>query len=128
MSKPKQPLELAIIKGATKKNPQRYTGDVIRNENALGKPPKHMTKEQIAAWEELEEHALPGVLTASDRFIVEIAASLMAEMRRDPDKFPVGRYSQLKSCLFRLGLSPSDRQNITTPKKPAGNGFSQFLE
>lgn len=126
MARHKQPAELAKLKGADRQNPQRYRKVPPKSADPLGKAPAHLSGAAAEAWVELEKCALPGVLTGSDRFVMEIAASLLAEFRRDRDEFKAAKYSHLISCLARLGLTPADRQKLGTEKPPEGNPFDEF--
>ncbi|KAB7769353.1 hypothetical protein [Xanthomonas maliensis] len=126
MARHKQPDELARLKGADKQNPQRYKRQVPKSKAALGKAPDHLSPEAISAWKELEKHALPGVLTGADRFVMEVAASLLAEFRNSPPDFKAAKYSHLIGCFARLGLSPADRQKLGTEKPPEENAFNEF--
>jgi len=124
--KPKQPLALAILKGADKKDPQRYRDPTAQSDEPLGDHPG-LSGHALKAWRDLEKNSIPGVLTGADRFMMEIAATLLGEFRDDPSEFAVGKYGQLISCLARLGLSPADRQKVRAPEKPKSNdGFNQF--
>ncbi len=127
MARHKQPEKLAKLKGADKKNPQRYRTEPPVNKHALGDPPPHMKEKAQEIWYELVQHALPGVITASERFIFEIASNLMAEYRTDPVEFAATKYTHLIGCLGRLGLSPSDRQKLGMPGgKEKENEFEEF--
>lgn len=126
MGRHKQPAAIARLKGADKKDPQRYRTTCITADIALGDPPEHLSSHTAEAWTHLALYATPGVLTGHDRFIVEIAACLLADMRADPLTFPAGKLSQLVSCLARMGLTPSDRQRIRIPAPSTANPFDEF--
>ncbi|WP_019303621.1 hypothetical protein [Xanthomonas oryzae] len=126
MARHKQPDELARLKGADKQNPQRYKRQTPKSTVALGQPPNHLPEDVAAAWKEIETCALPGVLTCSDRFVMEIAASLLAEFRANRADFKAAKYSHLIGCLARLGLTPADRQKLGTEKQPEDNPFNEF--
>lgn len=126
MARHKQPAELAQLKGADKKNPQRYAKTAPKSGKPLGKAPAHLPEDVAEAWRELERCALPGVLTASDRFVMEVAASLLAEFRANRAEFKAAKYSHLIGCLARLGLTPADRQKLGTEKPAEGNPFDEF--
>ena len=127
MARHKQPRELAELKGAHKHDPQRYKNTPPKNKHGLGDPPAHMEEKAKEIWYELLSHALPGVLTASERFVFEILSNLMAEYRADPKGFATMKYSTMIGCLAKLGLSPTDRQKlgVTKDDKPA-NEFEDF--
>ncbi len=126
MARHKQPAELAKLKGAEKKNPQRYRKEAPTTGKALGKPPAGLPEDVVTAWKELEKSSLPGVLTSADRFVMEVAASLLAEFRANRAEFKAAKYSHLIGCLARLGLTPADRQKLGTEKPREGNPFDEF--
>lgn len=126
MARHKQPAELAKLKGADKRNPQRYTKEPPKSGKPLGKPPAHLEQDVVDAWKELEKCALPGVLTASDRFIMEVASSLLAEFRANSTEFKAAKYSHLIGCLARRELTPTDRQKLGAERPQEGNPFDQF--
>jgi phage terminase small subunit len=126
MANHKQARELAALKGATRRHPERYRDEVPKSGYALGDVPAHMTAEAQTAWLEIETYSLLGVLTGSDRFILEIACELLADFRAAPKAFKVGKFSQLISCLGRLGLTPSDRQRLGVVKPKEPNPFDAF--
>lgn len=126
MARHKQPAELAKLKGADKRNPQRYKTEAPKTGKALGKVPGHLPEEVSKVWKELEKCALPGVLTSADRFIMEVASSLLSEFRANRGEFVAAKYSHLIGCLARLGLTPADRQKLGTEKTPEGNQFDEF--
>lgn len=126
MARHKQPREVAELKGADKRNPQRYEGEPPKSELPLGNAPDYMAEDAKGCWFELSSYALPGVLTGADRFVMEVAATLLAEFRRSPDEFQVGKHSVMAGHFARLGLSPSDRQKLTPTKPGEGNPFDDF--
>ena len=121
-----QPRELAELKGATKHDPQRYRKTPPKSEFAIGNPPAHLCSDAKAAWFELQNYAIPGVLTAAERPLLEIASNLVAEYRMDILSFPTNRLSALIGCLARLGMSPADRQRLGVEKPPEKNEFDEF--
>lgn len=129
MARHAQPREVAKLKGSVKKNPQRYKGEVPKNQHVLGDPPAKMPKAAKAAWFELQANCLPGVITGAERFIFEIASNLLAEYRSDPLAFPATKYTHLVGVLGRLGLSPADRQKLQLPKNSKDDDpFEQFMQ
>lgn len=128
MARIAQPREVAELKGAHKKDPQRYRGDVVKSGLPLGNAPDHLTEGEKKCWFELESYALPGVLTAADRIMLELAAELLCKRRRwdGGDGLSVGERSALISILARLGMSPADRQKFTTEEKKDSNPFANL--
>lgn len=121
-----QPREVAKLKGADKVHPERYRKEVPKHETPLGSMPAHLTEKAKAVWFELEAYALPGVLTASDRLVMETLAELVSEFRVCPAEFPTARIQAMLSCMGRLGMSPADRQKLGTEKAKEANPFDAF--
>jgi hypothetical protein len=119
-----QPREIAELKGADKKNPQRYRNEVPKNSNPVGLAPEDMTPEQQKCYFELTSYAIPNVLTQADSTIVELAASLLAEFRKDRSKFPANKIGHLMSCLTHLGMTPSARTKLNVSKEKPKNPYS----
>ena len=122
MARHPQPLELVRLKGADKHDPQRYAGTEPKSTLPLGDAPA-LTPHAALCWDELSACAVPGVLTGSDRQILEIAANLLAEYRRSPEDFAIGKYTHLIGSLARLGMSPSDRAKLRVAEDPDDGGF-----
>lgn len=128
MARHKQPREVAELKGAHKKNPQRYRSAPPKNDKALGKPPTHLSLDAKNIWFELQKIAPPGVLTASERIAFEMLSNLLAEYRAKPAEFPTGKYSHVISLLARLGMTAADRQRlgIRPDDNPEKDEFKDF--
>lgn len=114
----KQPRALAKLKGADRKNPQRYAKEELKVEGPLGEAPARMKGRSREFWEEIQKYALPGVLTPSDRLLLEIAANLMSEYTSRPRMFTATKYTHMIGILARLGMTPSDRQKFGVGKPP----------
>lgn len=121
-----QPREVAELKGADRKNPQRYTLEPAKSSLPLGAIPEHLTEEAKAVWFELETYAAAGVLTGADRIVLATLSELVAEHRADPRKMPANRIGQMVGLLGRLGMSPADRQKLGKPKEKGRDPFSDF--
>lgn len=133
MARHSQSREVADLKGATRKHPERYRKQPPAVDMPLGNAPDHLDKagEKVwtakETWFELESYAPRGVLTGADRIAVEIASNLLVEYRRAPSEFPVGKYTHLIGCLARLGMTPADRQKLGVEKpQDQGNEFDEF--
>ena len=112
MARHAQPLEIARLKGADKKNPQRYKATAPKSKLPLGEYPAEFSNDPADCWFEISSLSVPGVLTASDRFVLEITAHLLAEYRTNRTDFAVGKYTHLVGCFARLGMSPTDRTKL----------------
>jgi hypothetical protein len=126
MGRHAQPREVAELKGATRHNPQRYRGTPAKNEYPVGDAPEHLPEDARAVWFELSALSLPGVLTGADRLLMEIVSNLVAEYRRDPDNFKVGKHSVLKGHMATMGITPSARQQFTTPDDQHDNPYANL--
>lgn len=126
MARIPQPREVAELKGADKRNPQRYRKEPAKSAYELGQPPDYMAADAKAVWFELETYTASGVLTGGDRLVLEVTATLVAEFRRDPTEFSAAKIGHLIGCLARLGLTPADRQRIGVEKPKDENPFNEF--
>ncbi|WP_373498979.1 hypothetical protein [Desulfococcus sp.] len=113
----RKPSKILELSGAYRKNPSRKRPNEPQPTEQLGEPPAHLDRETAAVWVELVQIVPPGVLWASDRICVEIAACLLVEYRRRPADFMASRLAQLRGCLGSLGLSPADRGKLSVPDK-----------
>ena len=117
------PLEVAKLKGAVKKDPQRYKNKPVKSKYGLGEPPKHMTKEAKLIWHEIAKITPAGVLTASERMLFEIVCDLMAEYRApDSSGFSPAKLTILERMLGKLGMNPIDRQRLGVQPTPPKDG------
>jgi phage terminase small subunit len=128
MARHAQPREVAELKGALRKHPERYRKQPPAVKQPIGTAPEYMTPAARACWFELESLAPDKVLTGADRVALEVLSNLLAEYRDDPKQFSTSRITHLVGCLARLGMTPADRQKIGVEKDSAGkdDGFEQF--
>lgn len=135
MARPKTPTNILALRGAYKKHPERKpeAGTEPEPRGAVGEPPEHMAADAKAVWHELVGLACPGVLGDSDRFLVEIVSTLMAEFRRGgvdengKSLFSDAKLSRLQAGLGQLGMTPADRSKVKVPQKgPAKSPFADF--
>ena len=121
-----QPLEIAKLKGAHKKDPQRYRKEVPKSKLPLGEAPAHLTPEAAACWFEISGYSIPGVMTGADRIALEVLSNLLAEYRDDPRGFTAAKLNQLIGSLGRFGMTPSDRTKLGVEKSKADNPFANL--
>jgi len=113
MGRTRTPTAVLELRGAFKRNPDRLRAR--KNEplvtTALPQPPLNLPKPVNSAW--LEMQLRGWWLTSADRFLVEIAATLMAAYRGDQLKS--GDVSQLIGLLGKIGFSPKERGTLNLP-------------
>jgi hypothetical protein len=115
MGRTRTPSAVLELRGAFKRNPSRLRAR--KNEplvtTALPEPPSTLPKPVKSAWLEMRNRG--HWLTSADRFLVEIAATLMARYRFDEIKS--GDVSQLIGLLGKIGFSPKERGSMDLPTK-----------
>lgn len=112
-------------RGAFKKDPQRKRAR--ENEPQVAEPlpdtpPDYLEPEVQASWCELVALIPAGVAKSCDRYIVEMAATLITRLRIESVVMPQERFSELRRCLGELGMTPASRSKVSAPK-PLGNEF-----
>ncbi|EPG1981291.1 hypothetical protein [Pseudomonas aeruginosa] len=113
-------------KAPTRKTPSATGRSRQRERGGVGEAPIHLQGPARLAWKELCAQSIKGVLTGSDRIILEVTANLLAEYRANPTEFAVGKYTHLIGNLARLGLTPSDRQKFGLEKPKEKDEFEDF--
>jgi hypothetical protein len=129
MGRPRTPDEKLELSGAYIKHPERRRKATPKHSSGVGVPPAAMTAEQKLCWRELARNSLPGVLTKSDRHLIETAARLTARMREpvippppvlegmtqpvQRVRDPAADMALLIRCLSLLGMTPVDRSKIS---------------
>ena len=127
MARTPQPLEIAQIKGSTRRNPQRYRDKVPKSDKELGDAPDFLSKDEKAIWNRIRENSVKGVLTINDELALETLCILQVEFRRQKGKFSAAKMTLLENLKTRFGLNPSARVQMgkKEPEKEA-NEFDQF--
>ena len=120
MARIPQPDEIARLKDAHKKDPQRYRKNIPKSDIPIGNAPDHLSEGAAACWFEIESLAIPDILTAADRIALEAFANLLDEYREDPRGFTSSKMKDYISFLARFGMTPSDRNKLAIPKPPEG--------
>jgi hypothetical protein len=113
MAKPRMPTALLELRGGFKNRPSRLRARQYEPivTTALPEPPPNLPKPVKSAWLEMRERGF--WLTSADRFLVEIAASLLARCRSDEIK--LGDVSLLIGLLGKIGFSPKERGSMNLP-------------
>lgn len=118
--RPPKPTHLKLIEG----NPGKRRINTAEPRSApLRGPPRHLTPAQRTAWREIVKAAPPHVLQQADRFLIELTARLLVQVRGSPEPM-VGSVAQLRQCLGELGLSPSARSRLSVAPPSAVNPFA----
>jgi len=132
MSRPRIPAETLAARGAFNNRPGRAAerdGEPVPTEG-IGDPPDHLPEPVRAAWVEIVSTCHVGVLSPADSIAVEVAATLLAELRADPAAFKTSRLTVLQNLLSKFGMMPADRQRVrATPPKQASRpltGLASF--
>ena len=102
---------IADLKGARKKNPQRFR-DTVEPDKPLGEPPEHLDDDVKAVWYEVCKLAIKGTIAGSDRIALELLANLIWQFRESPFAFPASKYNRLVSLLAHFGMTPSARRSL----------------
>jgi hypothetical protein len=115
MGRTRTPTAVLELRGAFINHPSR--GRVRELEPivtaALPAPRRYLESATAAVWQEMKHRGY--WLTSADRFLVEIAASLMARYRID--KLNPGDVSLLIGLLGKIGFSPGERGKMNLPTK-----------
>jgi hypothetical protein len=107
MARPRTPTAVLKLRGAFINHPSRGRDREFEPRIATGlpAPPKNLDSATSKMWQAMQSRGY--WLTSGDRFLVEIAAALMARYRIDQLKS--GDVSQLIGLLSKIGFSPSER-------------------
>ena len=116
MAKQRTPTTKLKLLGSFNKHPERAREDDVFTGGFPSDPPAHLSDEVKATWREIVSVSHYSVLQASDVFIVEVCAGLLAELRRDPFNMMAARLTQLRISLGALGLTPADRSRLSVPE------------
>ena len=107
MARPCKPTEVLELTGAFLDNPARRRLPGPKSELPIGEPPGYLAPDEAAAWREFVGNAPAGVLTGGDRWILEVAARLMARSRWQG--LTTAETGHLRACLSELRASPASR-------------------
>lgn len=123
--KPK-PTHLKLVTGnAGKRQINALEPEII---GPLGDPPNGWKPGAAALWHEVVGCAPAGVLTKSDRHLVEITVRLLAQIRSDPE-VKAATVTQFRACLSEMGMTPSARSRLfSAPGGGPSNPFVDFDE
>lgn len=130
MARPRTPSNVLQMRGAFDKNPKRgreREGEPEPN-GEIGDPPASLSKEAKECWFEIEGLLAPGVLCRSDRLALEMAASLLAQMREMHWIVPAAMLTRYETLIGKFGMTPSDRSKVSVPKQRQANPFAKLIK
>jgi hypothetical protein len=110
MPTPRKNIEQLKLSGTFQMNKKRYEhrlATVPTIQLPVGRPPTHLGAAERLVWAELVRVAHPGLLTRSDRLILEIATKLVIRMRTTDPK--TSEVNALMNVLAKLGMTPAAR-------------------
>jgi len=125
MARPRTPSKHLKLRGAFAINPSRSREDPP-GRGPFGMPPAELDELEQKAWFKIESEVPEGLLTGSDRILVEMAACLLAEFWRNRKNLKVIR--EFRQYIGHLGLSGAARAKLDMPAKPKENPFSAFTK
>lgn len=130
MGRPRKPTNILELKGSIKKDPLRFKDreNEPQNVNPVGDPPEYLSDEVKAAWYQIVNESIDGVLGEADRIAIEMCAGLYVKLRSPPsdDGKPIATaqdHTQFFRYLTQFGMVPADRSKISIPKKKPVNKF-----
>lgn len=123
MGRHRIPREMAELTGATKHDPQRYRNNVPKAQMGIGDAPEDMSPAEQKCWFELVAMVPPGILTYSERPLMDALASLYAEYKEDRREFSAGKRKDFIALCARFGMSPVDRQKLHIDKEEPEDDF-----
>ena len=120
MPRHRTPLKTAVGSGAADHNPGRFAD---RAESHAARPnsvarPTGLNKHEKAIWREMAARIPEGVLTAADRYVLEIAVRLQARARGFGEPLKPVEMGHLRACLGSMGMTPADRTKVNGSNEP----------
>lgn len=114
--------ELLELRGTFDHNPKRRRPIGPKSPEGVGEPPACLTETEAVCWREAVGNAPAGVLTSADRWLVEIAARLMARLRSEGlAGLRTVELAALTGALGKLGWTPADRSRVSTAAEPTSD-------
>lgn len=83
-----------------------------------GDAPEGFDDARAAVWREIVAGIPKGVAALPDRYLIEICALLLTQVRADPSP-SAGLLGELRKCLAELALTPASRTRFVVTTKPA---------
>jgi hypothetical protein len=133
MPRPRTPTKVLELRGAYRKNPKRALdrANEPRPTSPIGDPPAEFlnefsqtAKRHLRIWYELIAQDPGGVLTGSDRIILQSACRIQAAIEQG-DRSPA-MFGQLKGHLSEMGMTPAGRSKTAGPKPKGERGENPY--
>lgn len=132
MARPRKPTKVLQLNGGFRNRPARKeerAGEPIPSPN-VGKPPAYFNATQKKIWHEIISSVPKGVITAMDRFALELVSMLLYDFRQSKKRKAMPQRSTDLGLLMRglmsMGLTPSDRSKVCAlPAKPEQDGWDK---
>jgi len=112
-------------RGSFKKDPQRTREPEPTNSNPIGNAPAYFSQIQREVWHDFVTDAPPGVLSASERTLVEMIVRLKAEII-EGDEVKTALFGRLESLIARCGMTPADRPRVGVAPPKDANDFDDI--
>lgn len=129
MTRPRTPTGIIAARGgldAPDRAAKREGEPAIVGE--IGEAPDYFDELQKYCWKDLRESLHANTTGDSDRFALEMAALLLARMRRAPYAFDAASMTRLHAILGSFGMTPADRSKLKLPSaEKAGGGFAGII-
>lgn len=119
----KTPTKLMVVRGNPSGRPLNLNEP--ETPGPLGDSPSGWTGEQRALWHEVVNSAPIGLLTKSDRILVELTVRNLAQVRASPE-INAAQSAELRRCLGEMGMTPSERTRLVVPKNGEKNPFNDM--
>ena len=115
LARPRTPTAVLELRGAFKNHPSRLRDRKLEPlvTTPLPEPPRRLPKPVRSVWVEMGSYGF--CLTSADKFLVEIAATLMSRYRGDELKS--ADTSLLIGLLNKIGFSPAERRKLNLPTR-----------
>lgn len=116
MGRPRKPTALHLIQGTNKAHPERMRArkNEPKPKSPIGAAPKHLNDDERRAWSELKRLCPQGVLSSSDRIIMEQASRMLVWLRdHSPDESSWTKVCiRLEAALGKMAMTPADRSRV----------------
>ncbi len=117
MARKRKPDNVHILAGTynTTKHGDKKRKVVIKSDGM--KAPGWLDKLGRAEWARIIElFKTQNIYTNADVAILAAYCNMYSVLQQDPESYSAAQYTQLRMCAIELGLTPSSRSKLVTPK------------